>query len=255
MPSILRSFDELAQRATNRLLARLPGPFIEIPTDRPVVSFTFDDVPDSALRTGAAILEAQGARGSFYIAAGLMGREEPDRRLIDAQGCAALLARGHELGCHTFSHPNLRHAGRAALRADLDRNKAALAALAPGFMPRNFAYPYNAGSFRHRNELTRRYRSARGGLGGINRGPTDRTFLRGVPLQQPESSIAALHAVVDELIKRPGWLIFFGHDIAPNPTPFGCTPESFAALVAHVRARGCAILTVDAALDQFEALP
>lgn len=254
MRSALLRLDNLAGRATNRLLARLPGPQIRVPTDQPMVSFTFDDVPDSALDAGAAILEAEGARGTFYIAAGLLGSSEPGRRLIDAQGCASLLARGHELGCHTYSHPNLRHTGRAALAADLDRNRTALAALAPGFVPRNFAYPYNAGSFRHRDAVARRYRSARGGLGGINRGVTDRTLLRSMPLQQPEASVASMRGMVDELVSRPGWLIFFAHDIATTPTPYGCRPDSFADLVAYARARGCAIMTIDQALDRCEAV-
>lgn len=247
--------DAFAGRLTNQLLTRLPGPSITVKTDMPVVSFTFDDVPETALSAGAAILEAHGGRGTFYIAAGLLERQEEQRKLISAGGCAELAARGHELGCHTFSHKSLQHSGRAALRADLDRNGAALAAIVPGLRPRNFAFPYNAGAFRHRAELSRRFRSARGGMSGINRGVTDRSFLRSFGLQQPEASVAALQGKIDELVAAPGWLIFFGHDLAPRPTPYGCTAESFETLVAYARAKGCALLTVDQALDRFEAQP
>lgn len=253
MPDPIQVIDNLAGRVTNRLLARFPGPMVEVRTDTPIVSFTFDDVPDTALSKGAGILEAHGGRGTFYIAAGMLGREEGARNLIDAAGCAELVARGHEIGCHTHSHINLRHASRRQLYNDLSHNADALVAISPNLQPRNFAFPYNAGSFRQRAELARRYRSSRGGLPGINRGMTDRSFLRSYPLQQPDESVLGMRGLIDEVVSNPGWLIFFGHDLSPNPTPYGCTPESFEGLVRHARERGCALLTVNQALDHFEA--
>jgi len=253
MPSLSARIDDFAGRLTNRLIERLPGPQIMVPTTTPIVSFTFDDVPDTALSAGAAILESCDARGTFYISGGLAGQREADRTLISAAGCAELLQRGHELGCHTFAHPNLRHQYGDALERDIASNQAFLAGLAGGRRPTNFAYPYNAGSFRARALMARTFRSARGGLNGINRGLTDRTYLHGVPIQQPEESVLALRSVVDDLVANPGWLIFYAHDIADAPTPYGCTPASFATLVRHARDAGCTILTVEAALDHFEA--
>lgn len=250
MPDLRHRLDDLTQRVTNRLLWALPRHTMYVPTDRPVVSFTFDDVPDTALTAGAEILERHGARGTFYIASGLLGSVEPGRRLIDAEGCRALAARGHELACHTHAHPNIRHLSTAALRADLDRNAAALADMVPGLVPANFAFPYNAGSFRARGELARRFRTARGGGEGINRGSTDRAFLRGVAIQQPDGAALALTGMIDDLVANPGWLVFYTHDVSPTPTPYGTTPDVFETLVAHARARGCEILTVDAALDR-----
>lgn len=243
------AIDHLAGRVTNRLLERLPGPMIDIPATTPLVSFTFDDVPYSALTEGAAILERYDARGTFYIAGGLLGQHTDERRLIDAAGCAELVRRGHELGCHTFSHSDLRHLGGTALARDIAANRDLLGAFLPDGAPTNFAYPYNSGSFRARSLLAGRFRTARGGLHGVNRGPTDRTFLRALPIEQPEASVLALHGQVDALVAHPGWLIFFTHDLSETPTPYGCTPKSFEALVRHTRDAGCTILTVDAALD------
>lgn len=250
MPDLMDRIDDIAGRVTNRLLWALPGPTVHVPTDIPMVSFTFDDVPDTALSAGAAILERYEARGTFYIAAGLLGTVEPERTLIDAEGCRALAARGHEVACHTYAHPNIRHLSRAALAADLDRNAEALAGIVPGFSPANFAFPYNAGSFRARGELARRFRTARGGGEGINRGPTDRTFLKGVAIQQPDETALALTRVIDDLVAHPGWLVFYTHDVADRPTPYGTTPAVFETLVAHARSRGCAVLTVDQAFDR-----
>lgn len=255
MPDLFARIDSVAGRLTNRLIRRLPGPRIDVPATTPIVSFTFDDVPGTALTAGATILERYGARGTFYISGGLANTHEADRTLISSSGCAELLARGHELGCHTFAHPNVRHLHGDALARDIALNREFLGDIDPTRQPRNFAYPYTAGSFRARALLARQFRSARGGLHGTNRGRTDRTYLLSMPLEQPDESVLALRGAVDDLVENPGWLIFYGHDISPTPTPYGCTPQSFEALVRHTVEAGCEILTVDAALDRFGVAP
>jgi peptidoglycan/xylan/chitin deacetylase (PgdA/CDA1 family) len=255
MSSLLARMDSLAGRVTNRLIERLPGPQFDVPTTTPIVSFTFDDVPDTALTAGATILERHGLRGTFYIAGGLINRREADRTLISPEGCAELLARGHELACHTFAHPNIRHLYGDALARDIAKNREFLTSIDPSRPPRNFCYPYTAGSFRARPLLAREFRSARGGLKGINRGRTDRTYLHGMPIEQPEDSVRALHNVVDDIVQNPGWLIFYTHDVSETPSPYGCTPQGFEALVRYVKDAGCTVLTVDAALDRFGVAP
>jgi peptidoglycan/xylan/chitin deacetylase (PgdA/CDA1 family) len=242
--------DRLAGRLTNRLIRATPWRTMQVPTQEPIVSFTFDDVPDSALDSGAAILEAHGARGTFYIAGGLAGRVEPDRTLIDAAGCRQLAARGHEIGCHTYSHQNSRHLSRSVLAADLARNARYLDAVDPRPGRRNFAYPYGSGSLVKRAMLADAFRTCRAAGDAINRGLTDPTFLRGVEIRQPEDHVFGLTRWVDALVADPGWLIFFTHDISPTPTPYGCTAAAFDRLVTHAVERGCRVLTVDAALDR-----
>lgn len=244
------TIDRLAGRLTNRLIRATPWRLIPIPTRQPIVSFTFDDVPDSALRAGATILEARDVRGTFYIAGSLEGRVEPGRTLIDAAGCRELAARGHEIGCHTFGHRDIRHVDRASLAADLADNARYLDSVDPRPGRRNFAYPYNSGSFGKRPMLAHAYRTCRAGGEAINRGPTDPTFLRAVEIRQPETHVAGLTRWIDAVVEKPGWLIFFTHDVAPAPTPFGCTPAAFERLVAHAVASGCCVLTVDAALNR-----
>lgn len=242
--------DRLAARLENRLIRAVARKAMEVPTQEPVVSFTFDDVPDSALDIGAAILEANGARGTFYISGGIEGRVEPGRTLIDRAGCRELAARGHELGCHSFGHRDLRHLDGDALAEDLARNADYLAAIDPRPSRRNFAYPYNSGSFGKRALLTRTFRSCRAGGEGINRGPTDPAFLRAVEIRQPQQHVLGLARWIDALVADPGWLIFFTHDVSPRPTPYGCTAPSLHLLVAYAVTRGCRVLTVDAALDR-----
>src|SRR5579863_4942995 len=78
-------------------------PFV-MRNNAPIVSFTFDDVPDSAYINGAAVLDTRKVRGTFYIASGTCGRRDTYWRVIGADQVRALHERGHEIGCHTFSH-------------------------------------------------------------------------------------------------------------------------------------------------------
>ena len=82
-----KALDGLAARLTNRLIRATPRNTFDVPTTEPVVTFTFDDVPDSALFKGASILEKHELRGTFYIAGGLEGRV---RGATDAHRCGRL---------------------------------------------------------------------------------------------------------------------------------------------------------------------
>lgn len=239
-------------RLAERAVRAFPAATLTVNCTRPIVSFTFDDVPETALTAGAAILEANGVRGTFYIAGSLLGRVEPERRLITAEGCRALAKAGHEIGCHTFSHQAVDTLSHSALIDDLDRNEEVLDTFQASIQQRNFAYPYNRGALRHRHLFADRYDTARAGGDRINRGKVNRSFLWGMEIRQPESDALALVEQIDAVVAEPGWLVFFTHDISETPTPFGCRPSTFRRLVEHAVARGCLVLPVRDALDQIQ---
>lgn len=239
----------LTDRIANRVVRHFPGPKVEVAPSRPIVSFTFDDAPESAWTHGASILETVGARGTFYIAGALVGTVEPDRRLIPVEGCIDLARRGHELGCHTYSHDKLARYSKAALSADLERNAAFLAECDGRTGQRNFAVPYAMSWPPAQAGLRRRFRSSRSGIHGCNRGSVDPYNLRAVGLGDGGPDLAAMARLLDDLAARPGWLIFFTHDVTSSPTRFGCRTGNFAGLVEMVADRDCAIMTVDAAID------
>ena len=76
-----RSLKGKLRRRLVRLAQRRPA---AASPSRPMVSFSFDDAPASAALTGAALLEARGLRGTYYIAAGLAGTDGPMGRFADS---------------------------------------------------------------------------------------------------------------------------------------------------------------------------
>ena len=148
-----------------RLVARNSrSKLLDLQSAPPMVTFTFDDVPVSACELGAGILESFGARGTFYVAARGCGRTSPD-----GPACASIdqlrpiWANGHEIGCHTYSHPAVRQMTIEELKSELDSNRAALAEINGNIVLRNFAYPYGDLSVRTKRylEIPLRIRAAR----------------------------------------------------------------------------------------------
>ncbi|OCJ51331.1 polysaccharide deacetylase family protein [Agrobacterium rubi] len=246
---LLSKVKYIGERMAERAVRALPVSTLNVTCKRPIVSFTFDDVPDTAHSAGARILEENGVRGTFYIAGSLIGTTEPDRKLISDEGCRSLAQSGHEIGCHTFAHDSVRTLNSSELARDLNRNAEVLDGFDHAVGQRNFAYPYNQGALRHRHAFAKRYATARAGGDQINRGKVNRSYLWGMEIRQPETDALALTNQIDAVKAQPGWLIFFTHDISDMPTPYGCTPYAFSRLVRYAVSTGCLVLPVRDALN------
>lgn len=225
----------LTRRLHRRAALRAP--------DRPMVSFTFDDVPISAVETGAAILEARGLKGSWYVATGLCGTAAHMGPFMQLADIARLVAHGHEVGCHTAAHHDCARIALDAFELDLDLNARALAAQgAPP--PRTFAFPYgdlNPATKRIARERFAVARTVRAGM--IGRGG-DLAQAPSVGIEGPNGDGKAIGWL--ERAKAAGaWVILFAHDVRETPSDFGCTPAQFERVVDRALALGFDVVTVE----------
>jgi peptidoglycan/xylan/chitin deacetylase (PgdA/CDA1 family) len=222
MPSTRSS---LKARINNRLVLHLRAVPFRLRNERPMVSFTFDDAPVSAATTGAAMLEEFDARGTFYVAGSLAGTRSDKWTTAGADHIVDLHRRGHEIACHTFSHKRATELNAATMAAEIAKNRRYLLALDASIRIENFAYPYGAGSVLRKGQLGKAFRSSRGILPGINRGTVDLQYLRAMPLIDELIDHDGIDRALDEAIDSNGWLIFYSHDVEPEPSPFGCSPS------------------------------
>ena len=156
---------------------------------------------------------------------------------------AALVASGHELGCHTFSHQPCWRLSAAELDEDLDRN-ARSSRFALGEKPFvTFAYPYGLASAAAKRLVAARFAAVRHIRKGINAGTIDMAELRANEISA-DTPAQALNRLIDRCRDRNGWLLLFTHDISETPSPWGCTPALFAELVERAVASGCSVLPV-----------
>lgn len=213
--------------------------------ERPIVSFSFDDVPESAAATGAEILERTGVRGTYYVSGGLCGEDSPLGRYADVAAIRGLAERGHEIGCHSFSHLDCARADEAEIESDLDFNEGFLAQL--GLEADTFAYPYGEVSLAAKRVAGRRFQAARTVRPGMIKGGCDLNHLPSVGIEGPNGEARAA-AWIERAAAACGWLILYTHDVRAEPSPWGCTPETLARLEAHAVGKGCVVLPVHQAL-------
>jgi peptidoglycan/xylan/chitin deacetylase (PgdA/CDA1 family) len=216
----------------------------------PLVSFTFDDVPDSAYVHGATMLERWGARGTYYVATGLIGRRTPEWTLIDRGGVADLHRRGHEIGLHTHEHRAVGSFSGQELRVSIERNRSQIQEIHPGIDPQNFAYPFGLASFGSKWRLSTLVRSSRGIHRGVNAGAFDGQLIKCVELADARLTREQLDYYLDATVAQNGWLVLLSHDVSDAPSPFGCSKSLFEQALEGVVARGIAMVTVDDALAQ-----
>jgi peptidoglycan/xylan/chitin deacetylase (PgdA/CDA1 family) len=211
-------------KVSHRLAMHLRvGPF-RLRNKTPIVSFTFDDIPKSAATTGAAILEDHGARGTFFVSGGLVGAASPDWDAVEAEDLVALHRKGHEIGCHTFSHKRTCDLDQQSLAEEIELNREYLRTLEPSIKVENFAYPFGYGSFPRKRQLKSEFKFCRSIVPGVNSGTVDMQFLRAMPLIDSKIGRDGIERVIDEALNNNGWLIFYGHDVAGRPSPYGCSP-------------------------------
>jgi peptidoglycan/xylan/chitin deacetylase (PgdA/CDA1 family) len=168
----------------------------------------------------------------------------PSGKLASAHDIQALLTRGHEIGCHTYSHLAVSTLSRRELAGDIDRNRAALDGICAGLVPRNFAFPYGDVSFGAKRYLEHRFDSCRSTRHGLNVGTIDLGALRSWPLENASINRARIMKLVDEAARRRGWLIFNSHGVAKMPGRFEITPDLFAFAVAAAKSAGCWAVTI-----------
>jgi peptidoglycan/xylan/chitin deacetylase (PgdA/CDA1 family) len=239
----------LQARVSNRLSRYFSTRPFKLRNERPMVSFTFDDFPESAATDGVSILDQYKAKATFYVAGNLVDKPCDHWQGVSAGGIVELHRRGHEIACHTFSHQAATELDARRLATEIAQNRKYLLGLDPSIEIENFAYPYGLGSVWRKGQLAKTFRSSRGIIPGINSGVVDLQYLRSTPLINQNIDEAGIESAFDELIDANGWLIFYGHDVTAKPSPFGCTPSLLRYALDAAAKRNVAIKTVAGALD------
>jgi peptidoglycan/xylan/chitin deacetylase (PgdA/CDA1 family) len=241
----LASYRERAKgryyRTGARLFCRRP---FAIESQVPLVSFTFDDFPRSALLTAGNTLEAFGARGSYYAALSLMDRNAPAGAMFTLDDLHAVLERGHELGCHTFGHCHSWETPPAAFERSVIENQRALQSLIPGARFHTLAYPIEAPRVGTKRRMGKHFSCCRGGGQVANVGVADLNYLSAYFLEKSRDNLDAVREAIDANRRDNSWLIFATHDVSDTPSPYGCTPGFFEAVVGCAAASGARILPV-----------
>lgn len=113
------------------------------------IALTFDDGPVTSNTTRLLdILKRRNIKATFYV---LGNRVQNNPSLVKR-----MVAEGHELGNHTWTHGKLTNMSDTKVRWELDKNRDAIVA-ATGIKPRTMRPPYGALSTRQRSWIFKEY--------------------------------------------------------------------------------------------------
>ena len=187
------------------------------------VSVTFDDVPMTACRLGAEIVESQGARATFFVSGKFDSAHDPER-FHTSKILRDLNSRGHEIGCHGFGHLQYQNALQQNIIADISANRSYFqyAGLPEA---KSFAYPFGGVSPSVKRICGNYYSVCRGINAGINQRMMDSGLLRAVPLYDSRWSTAKSKKILQRVKQEGGLLVFFSHGIETNPGDYDCSPK------------------------------
>jgi peptidoglycan/xylan/chitin deacetylase (PgdA/CDA1 family) len=216
---------------------------------QPLISFTFDDFPRSALLSGGQILKSFGAAGTYYTSLGLLGKDSCSGEICTREDLQKALDEGHELGCHTYSHCDSWYTKPERYEQSIIQNRLALQDLIPGARFESFSFPLSSPRPATKRAASRHFLCCRGGGQTLNAGSVDLNQLSAYFLEKAEGDIGSVKALINRNAEQRGWLIFATHDVSPNASQYGCLPEFFEDVVRYASRSGAKILPVVKALQ------
>lgn len=199
--------------------AYLPAEPMAITPGQTVVSLTFDD-GFSGQAPAAQILSAAGLKGTFYLNSGLLD-EAGSLTLRQAKDVALA---GHEIGGHTFSHPDIDTLSLDEAKREICLDRENLLSL--GFQVTNFAYPFASGAAVTSLVPECGYNSGRGLGGTYSEGcegcptteslrPDDLTLLKAPRQVERDWLLSDLQEAVLAAEEDGGWVILTFHGLCP----------------------------------------
>ncbi len=222
-----------------------------LPQQKPVVSFTFDDFPRSALLEGGRVLQEAGVRGTYFVSLNLLDRESFSGQIASRADLRAALSDGHELGCHTFEHLDGRVSSASAFERSITANQKALTEILPGAVFRTFAYPLDGPVLAIKRAVGDHFVACRGGGQTFNSRVIDLNLLKAYFLdRRNRDNLEQVRQMVEANAHAGGWLIFATHDVTADPSACGCDPSFFESVVKLAVESGARVLPMAQACEQ-----
>jgi len=129
----------------------------------------FDDLPKSAVTTGANILEAHGARGTSTSRATWSAPGHPTGPPATPRTSSPCIARGTR-SVVILHHKRACDLDAASFADEIARNRSYFRSLDPSITIETFAYPFGYGSFARKHQLKTAFSPAAASVPAVNSG-------------------------------------------------------------------------------------
>jgi peptidoglycan/xylan/chitin deacetylase (PgdA/CDA1 family) len=207
-----------------------------------MVSLTFDDAWLTQYTNGLPILQAAGLKATFYLCSTPLA--DSWVRFMTAAQAVDIANRGHEIGGHTETHPDLITLTPGEVSTQLRASKSYLENLTRQQVV-SFAYPFGSFNLPIQSAVSAAgYSSGRTVEFDVQNTPlTEKTALRSMTFLQTQS-IAEIKAQIDQARANRTWFILAIHEIAPEGDIYTNSAARLQEVVDHIRATGIKVVTV-----------
>jgi peptidoglycan/xylan/chitin deacetylase (PgdA/CDA1 family) len=226
---------------------------VKIKRGEKIVSFTFDDVPESTFINTLPILNKYNIKGTYYVALSLMAKTNERTGLYYEEDLHKCLDSGHELGCHSYGHIHFyKTHNSASILNDLKLNQVTLKKISKETAFENFSYPFGEQTISAKKIASKLYSSCRGTDHGINVGRVDLNSLKTIKLYERKTSLSEIDKTLKSINKSGGWLIFYTHDVTDKFSPAGCSPLYLETVIKKCIDLGFEIKNIKETIDFFK---
>jgi len=220
-------------------------------SQKPYISFTFDDVPHTAFTIGGEILIKYGLRATYFIAFGLMGKRNRLWEFFNFEDLITAILIGHEIGSHTYDHLDAWNAESEEFELSVKKNQNVMDQMKEGYRFRSFSYCFQQPHPKIKKIAQKYFDCCRGGGDDININTVDLNLLKSCFIgKHYRPNPDYYYKLIDKNAIRNGWLIFSTHDISENPSPYGCDKATFEKIVKYARESGSEILPLIEVYDK-----
>jgi peptidoglycan/xylan/chitin deacetylase (PgdA/CDA1 family) len=224
---------------------------------QPLISVTFDDGYETTYQDSLPILQKHGIHSTQYILSGV----ENNPLYLNWAQVKAIQKAGHEIGCHTVTHPDLTTVSQQELMHQLTDCKKTMEHEL-GTSVTDFASPYGAENAQTLADIKKVFASQRNVYGDSSNGVTNvdvntaKKFkpndIIGMTVKH-DTSLAEIQALVDFTIKNNGWLVLTYHQADDGASKYALDTSKLddqMNLLEHTQVR---IVTVHQALSGWKS--
>ena len=215
---------------------------------QPLISVTFDDGWESVYKTAMPELQKYGIHTTQYVLTGT----ETYPGYMSWDQIKEVQKAGHEIACHSVSHPDLTTLGNFDLQKQLTGCKDQLSKQI-GVPVLDFASPYGSYNSYTIDAIKKVYSSQRNINGVIADGISDTDVnlasnfdqynIIGVTVRR-ETTVEQLQQLVNYAAARNGWLVLTYHQADDGPSQYGIDPAAMDNQMAYLSSTPYRIVTI-----------
>lgn len=222
----------------------------------PLISVTFDDGYETTYQAALPILQRRGIISTQYVLSGV----EDNPLYLSWEQIKLIQTAGHEIGCHTISHPDLRTLDDQAVMQQLQGCKTTLE---KRFGPiTDFASPYGSEDARTLSDIKKVFVSQRNTNGDSSNGVTDADVntaayfdpnnIIGMTVKR-NTTLLEFQQLINYTIANNGWLVLTYHQADEGLSKYGQDPAELDQQMAVLQRAPVRIVTVHQAITSWQA--